>query len=1450
MLPAGFHPLVARWFDESIGRPTEVQARAWPAIAAGDHVLVTAPTGSGKTLTAFLWALNQLIAGVWPLGETSVLYVSPLKALNNDIQRNLLSPLAGLRARFAAAGEPMPEIRVLTRSGDTPQEERRRMFRHPPEILITTPESLNLLLMSAGGRDMLSSPRTVIMDEVHAIVGEKRGIHLISAVERLVPLAGEFQRLALSATLRPLDEVAAWVGGRRLEAPERYVPREVTCIESPSTRRYEIAVIAPFEEMERLSAEGSIWPAIVDKLRERLARHRSTLIFARTRRLCEQLTQLLNQGCDEPIAYAHHGALSREMRMEVEQRMKAGRLKAIVATNSLELGIDIGTLDEVVMVQAPSGIAAAVQRTGRSGHRVGEVSRGLLIATHGQDLVACATLAAAIRTGDIEPIVPISGTLDVLAQIIAAMVVVEPWPIESLFHEVRRAWPYRHLTRRQFDLVLNMLAGRYAQRRLRELQARIVIDALAGTVTARKGTRLALYSGGGTIPDRGYFHLRHQESGALLGELDEEYVWESRVGEVLSFGNRRWRIEQITHNDVLVRPASAGEAEAPFWRGESINRDAHFSRLLAELLEEIEVRREDPRLAMELRARTGLDEWTVGHLLGYLDHQRERTQAALPHRHHLLVEHVRSGPGGVAGAYQVVLHTLWGGTVNYPYALALQAAWQEHFGESIEVFAGDDCIYLICEREVEGAEVMALVEAERIEPLLRESLEGSGYFGARFREAAGRALLITRQRLKERLPLWVSRLRAQRLLASVRDLEDFPLTLEAWRTCLRDEFDLPTLRARLDELRTGAIAWSEVRRLTPSPFARTMAWRQINAYMYEDDQPRAGGGTRLSEELLQEAVFTPELRPRVPASIVTDYVAKRQRLAPGYAPDTPEDLLGWLQERGPVPAEEWETLLAEATPELLAAIEPKLIRLEKPGGRGSLIAAREDEARLCRALWGEDDEWLLALLAEWLTYCGPVSREWLGETLGVAKERLDGALMDLVDTERMIEGPLVIGRDEPLCCDSDSFEILLRLARAEARPEVQAKPLTHLALFLAERQGLVPRGSGIDHVADCLEILTGWVTAPADWEGEYLPARCEEYDPAWLDSLLQTGGLLWMGRGKQLITFANPADVELIAERSRRLPEELARLFPDAGGRYTFSRLAQESDMAPGALTELLWRGVWQGHVANDSAQLLRQGIASRFSTPTASVPVEPQRRAHRPSHRRRGFDQWRQSLPGSGAWYLLPNAPAEDDALAADERNRERVRILLDRYGVLFRELLEREGALFRWGSLFRTLRLMELAGEIVSGSFFEGIPGLQFMSHDGLRHFLRERSHQPVYWLNARDPASLCGLRLPALRGVLPRRVSGNWLVYRGAELLMTVARSGAAITFHAPIGGTAPEEVLGPLLHLLNRRFQPLTSITIETIDDLPAARSEVLPLLRELFDAVKDVERIVLYRRRER
>jgi ATP-dependent Lhr-like helicase len=1417
-----FHPLIRDWFLSSVGAPTEVQARAWPVIARGGHALVSAPTGTGKTLAAFLWGINQLVTGSLQTGKVRILYVSPLKALNNDIQRNLFAPLAGLEAAFQAAGQAFPRIRVMTRSGDTPAGDRRRMLRHPPEILITTPESLNLILSSQNARLMLDGLATVILDEIHAAAGTKRGTHLVTAVDRLVRLSGEFQRIALSATVRPLSAIADLVGGFTMEragaGEPAYRKRPVEIVHCPMTKTYELRVEYP-------AVGEPVFDAVARECRSIIAESRSTLFFVNSRRHAEKLARFINEGLPQPLAWSHHGSLSRELRLVVEQRLKAGELRAIVATSSLELGIDIGTLDRVVLVQTPFTVASAVQRLGRAGHRVNQPSRGVLFPLHGKDIVDAAVTARCVREQDIEEIAPIVCPLDVLSQVIVSMTSVETWKAGELYDFIRAGFPYHTLPRRHFDLVLDMLSGRYQETRLRDLSAMVSWDRVDSTLRAKEGARLRLVTGGGTIPDRGYFSLRAADSKALIGELDEEFVWERALGDTFVFGAQGWRIQKIDHQNVEVVPVQASIGMSPFWKAEERNRDFHVSERISLALEEWNPRLGDPRLESGLETSHGLSPAAARAMIGFLSRQREATGADLPHRHHLLVEHTRDPDGNGEGA-SVVLHTLWGGRLNRPFGLALSAAWEERLGFRPEMVQTNDAILLLLPERVGAAEIISLVNPDALERLLRARLEGSGFFGARFRESAGTALLLPRAAARKRTPLWLTRQRAKSLFSAVSRYQDFPLLLEAWRTCLRDEFDLVHLKKILEELQAGTIRVSEVSTAAPSPFCGELVWKQTNSLMYADDAPEGHASTNLRGDLVRELALSSDLRPRIDAQVTALFQAKLQRTADGYAPRDSRELLDWVKERVLLPAGEWEALLGACERETGvtrdALLAPLAGRIVDPAGgpKGFTgVAAAEVLPRLRRATEDGEDETREALVSEWLRFYGPVEPSFIGQTFGLPSDRLESLLADLVEEEQVVVDRLAAGSETLLVCDRENLESLLRLSRARTRPAVRMQPLERLPQFIARQQGLVNPGSSPEDMKTQWEKLFGFPLPAHLWEEEVLPARLEGYRTGWLDGLLAEAGLLWMGCGRRRLTFCFQQDAELYFESSRA--PDAADILPRQSGRFSFWDIVDHAREGPSGIRETsevaarLWDLAWTGAVSSDTFAVVRRGIAGGFR---AEEPSRAQRRSAR-------FDRWQAARPAGGWWFAVPRAgQADRDALDEEELARDRIRQVMKRYGVVFREVLETELPALRWSRLFRSLRMMEFSGEVVTGRFFDGIHGLQFALPAVLEELAADGEWKDaVWWLNAADPASLCGMDLPGLKGALPSRLSSTHVVFHGSAVVVVSRRRGRELDLRVPPDSPRMPEYLSFVKVLTSRDVRPMSAVHVETINGEPALAS---------------------------
>jgi ATP-dependent Lhr-like helicase len=1048
--------------------------------------------------------------------------------------------------------------------------------------------------------------------------------------------------------------------------------------------------------------------------------------------------------------------------------------------------------------------------------------------------------------------------------------------VDALFVAVRRVYAYRELSRAAFDLTLGMLAGRYAAARLRELSPLVAIDALDGTASARAGALLRLYASGGVIADRGYYALRRQDSATRLGELDEVFVWEARLGQVFAFGAQNWRIERITDADVFVSPAGAGAVPAPFWLGDPRQRDRHFSGLVAAFLEEADTRLDDPAFAAALATEYFLDPQAAQALVGYLRRQKEATGAALPHARHLLIEVTDTGPGGAPGN-QVILHAPLGLAVTAPLGLALEAALEARLGHGVPVYAGNDCVAVTLPGEVDPLEILAAVPARQAATLLRSRLEGSGAFGAAFREAAGRALLLPRDGFGKRQPLWITRLRARKLLSAVAGYGDFPIVLEAWRTCLADLFDPEGLAGFLAAAQSGAMAVTVVRTRTQSPFAADIVWRHITEYMYLTDAGTAAGPTGARPDLVAELTRRPD-RPAVPEAVARTFEARRQRLYPGYAPVNAAELLEYVKERVVVPGDEWRAMLAAmerdhglAPAALEAALAPKLARLVSPKASEPGIVALERAAEAAQALYGDvgfvqplaakarlprlaketaEDQSAVreGLIAQWLRFYGPRSLDDLAACLGLGAEMLQVTLEDLQAAGNAVSGRLVTGRDEILWCDAANFETLLRLARAARRPALAALPPERLPYFLAVWQGMARPAETASALAERLERLACLPLAAAVWEADVLPARALAYDPALLDAALEDSGLRWFGAGTKKVLFARPDDLDL-AGFPRRAPD--AALFPDPRASYDFSALLDITGLSPKALAERLWQAAWKGEATCSALSVLRRGLANDFTAEDAYAPARGGASPGRPA--RRGFrrtppGRFAGSLPLSGSWQALVPPPLPDDPLAAEELAMDRARLLLARYGVVCRDMLARESAALSWTAVFRALRRMELTGEVVSGEFFAGLSGPQFADPGAVRLLAAGLSGNETWWIAGVDPAAVWGFGQDPAALALPRRAAGTYVAFAGPSPVAVIEAGGARLRLALAADDPGLPAALSPLVHLLCRRVSPLPRLTVATINDVPADKGPYLATLRSLFEAVGERRGVTLYRSR--
>jgi ATP-dependent helicase Lhr and Lhr-like helicase len=1382
-----FRPETRAWFERNFEAPTPAQAKGWPAIAAGGHVLIQAPTGSGKTLAAFLSAIDRLTAT--PSGGLRLLYVSPLKALNYDVERNLRGPLAGLRS----------ELRVAVRTGDTPQKERAAMLREPPDIMITTPESLFLLLTSRA-RELLRSVDTLILDEVHAVAGTKRGAHLALSVERLEALTAQpFQRIGLSATQRPLEEIGRFVsGGQAIELIDAGVAKEL-----------DLEVVVPVEDMREPGGESreegwearSIWPAIYPSLVDLVRSHRSTIVFVNNRRLAERLALRLNEAAEEEIARAHHGSLAREQRTQIEEDLKAGRIPCLVATSSLELGIDMGAVDLVIQVESPKSVARGLQRIGRSGHSLGEVSRGRIFPKFRADLLESAVVAQRMREGLIEETQIPRNPLDVLAQQIVAICADEEVEVDELHELVRRAYPFAELSRTQLENVLDMLAGRYPSDEFAELRPRIVWDRTAGVVRGRPGARRLAVTNAGTIPDRGLFgvFIAGSEPPSRVGELDEEMVYEARAGQVIVLGASSWRIEEITRDRVLVSPAPGVPGAVPFWKGEGIGRPYELGEAIGKFARELLAQRE-PKVA-------DLDERAERNLVAFLREQ-EKATGALPSDRTVVVERFRDE----IGDWRVCILTPFGARLHAPWAMAVGARLRESLGLEVQSIWSDDGIaFHLPDADSPPATDLLMPDPDELEELVIAEVGQSALFGARFRENSARALLIPRRRPGERTPLWQQRLKAQGLLQVARKYSSFPIVLETYRECLQDVFDLPALKRLLGRLRAREIDLVDVETASASPFASSLLFDYIATYMYEDDTPpaeRRAQALSLDRDLLRELLGQEELRELIdPAALAEVEASLRPK------PRNAEELYDLLRLRGH--QLEYDAGFAET-----------LVRERRAFRFGDALAAAEDAGRYRDALGivppsGLPDVFLepvpdalRSLVARWARGRGPFTtaeaRAWFG--VDVEEE-----LRELERAEKLVRGELRPGGSEREWCDPEVLRRLRRASLAALRREVEPVEQAALGRFLSSWHGIDRRAS----LREALIPLQALALPVALWEAEVLPRRVPDYRPEQLDQLCASGELVWVGAGLDRVALFFRDDAPLLG-RPAAAPapegeEHDAVRAALAGGALFWDGLLASTGLEPATALPALWDLVWSGEVTNDSWS-----------------PLRANRRYQVPSQKRHGrrFARSRVHRPTAtqGRWSLAAELFA-----GGEPDRRSLAELLLERHGIVIRDSVRAEGIPGGYSAVYGELRALETLGSCRRGYFVEGLGGAQFAlggAVERLRELRPREDDEPEpLVLAAADPAQPYGsvLPWPKRAGARAARVAGAHVVLLGGEPALFVERGGRSLV---PL--REPEEewlrpALAALVGFVKRGGAK--RLAVERFDGEPVAETLVMPLLVE-------------------
>ena len=1402
---------VREWFTRTFAAPTPAQEQAWPAIAGGQHTLVSAPTGSGKTLAAFLWGLDRLVADPPPADprarRTRLVYVSPLKALGYDVEKNLRLPLRGIGA----------DVKVAIRTGDTPQAARRDIVRHPPDILITTPESLYLMLTSEAGR-VFEGAEWVIVDEVHAVAQTKRGAHLSLSLERLAEAAGrDVQRIALSATQRPLDEVARYLVGPR---------RTCTVVDAGVRKALDLRIHVPVESMvepELVDVEPSrvpgqeatrrsIWPAIYPELLRLVREHRSTIVFVNNRRAAERLALRLNElarhetaeersdvesgkSAEAPVARAHHGSLAREERLAIEDQLKAGSLPCLVATSSLELGIDMGAVDLVVQVESPKSVTRGLQRIGRAGHGVGDVSKGRIFPKFRADLLECAVVAQRMRRGLVETTVVPRNPLDVLAQHIVAMASVAGdggLAVDDLFALVGRTHTYADLERRQLENVLDMLDGRYPSEAFRELRARIVWDRVAGTIRARPGARALAVTNAGTIPDRGLFSVNLPD-GRRVGELDEEMVYEARAGQTFLLGATSWRIEQITRDRVVVTPAPGVPGAVPFWKGEGVGRPRELGEAIGAF-----TRWAVDQDASVLERDFDLDERAARNLLDFLREQQRATRV-VPSDRAIVVERFRDE----IGDWRLCVLSPHGGRVHAAWALALSARIRERFGLESDAIWSDDgiVVHLPDADQPPGAELV-LVEPEEAEDLIVGELGASALFGARFRENAARALLIPRGRPGRRTPLWQQRLKSQSLLEVARRYAQFPIVLETYRECLRDVLDLPGLVSLLRGLTTRELSLVEVETAVASPFASSLLFDYIATYMYEGDAPNAerrAAALALDRDLLRELLGQEELRELIdPAALrqVEDDLQCRSEKTRATSADALHDVLRRIGDLSldevrqrvsrPSEAEGWLARLADER----RAVEMRL------GGEQRWVAA--DEAALFRDAVGAapppglpgpflDDvpDALERFVRRYAACHGPFTTSELRSRYGLD---LRSTLSSLERAGELVRGELRPTGSEREWCDPEVLRRLRRASLAVLRREIEPVGQRAYASFAPVWQGIdrhPSSGAGVDRLREVLIPLQGLALTPEVWERDVLPRRLGTYSPAWLDQLTVAGEVVWIGAGALARRSGRVAlyfreDLPLLgppppSARPQGPLHEALRDRLKTGACFFVDLLLDLAHVPPEEVQEALWDLVWAGEVTNDVFAPLR--------SPRLSAVRPTQRRAadHAPRARRFGRRRFGTQPQAQGRWSLTVSLTRGAD-VDPTIRRRAWAELLLERHGIVTRELVLAEGIPGGFSSLYDSYSALETVGAARRGYFVEGLGGAQFALPGAVERLRAQREdgrEQPVV-LAATDPAQPYGaaLRWPQRPARGPARQAGAYVVLVGGEPILYVERGGHSL------------------------------------------------------------------------
>jgi ATP-dependent Lhr-like helicase len=1477
-----FHPAVREWFEAVFAEPTKPQQLGWPAIARGDSTLILAPTGTGKTLTAFLWCIDRMMFRTPPAAaeRCRVLYISPIKALAVDVERNLRSPLVGVAQMARKLGVEFHEPSIAVRTGDTPSAQRSRFARHPGDILITTPESIYLMLTS-NARETLRSIETVIIDEIHALVPSKRGSHLALSLERLEALCGrKLQRIGLSATQRPLEEVAAFLGGAESGAPAEAESKEfldseisplavryrpVTIVDASAPKKLDLRIEVPLEDMTKLdeiepipsgpASQGpvrpSIWSAIHPKLLELVKAHQSTLIFVNNRRLAERISGAVNDLAGEVLVRAHHGSVAAAQRKEIEERLKTGTLKGIVATSSLELGIDMGAIDLVVQIEAPPSVASGMQRIGRASHHVGGVSSAVIFPKFRGDLVACAAVTRAMQEGQVESVRYPRNPLDVLAQQIVAMASMDPWDTTELYKTICRAAPYAGLTRATFESVLDMLSGRYPADEFAELRPRINWDRIANKIAAREGAKKVAIANGGTIPDRGLFgvFLSGATRGARVGELDEEMVFESRAGDTIVLGATTWRIDEITHERVTVSPAPGEPGKMPFWHGDTAGRTPEFGYRIGAMTREL-VNLPKPVALTRLLEDHSLEQTAAENLLRYLDDQIAAA-GRIPTDEDILIERCRDE----LGDWRICVLTPFGSRVHAPWCMAVTARLRNERGIEAETMWSDDgFVVRLADSDEPVESEWLLPSSAELKDLVLRQLGSTSLFAAKFREAAGRSLLLPRRRPGMRAPLWQQRKRAADLMAVASRYASFPILLETYRECMREVLDLNSAADVLKKIERGSIRVTTIESEKPSPYASALLFSYIANYIYEGDAPlaeRRAQALAIDQSQLEQILGNTDFRELLDRAAMDEVEAQLQSLDPDYHAKHADGVHDLLLKLGDLTDEEIRA--RSASPAIASTIEDltrarRAVRVRIAGESRAIpveYAGRYRDALgvplppgLADSFLAPVEHALSGIVRRYARTHGPFTLGEIVERYGIPAVDAEAELRLLHADGKLLEGEFRPGGVHREWVDPEVLQQVRRKTLSRLRREVVPAEQSTYARLLCRWQGVTAPRRGVDALLDAIEILQGADLIASDLEREILPARVANYQSSDLDALLASGEVMWIGReplggrdgrislylvegiGNLIAPGSLDKRPDGLSERAVKILEFLST----QGASFQTTIHQAIGGGFPNETTEALWELVWAGLVTNDTYHPVRALIAApeKVQRSTAYFPPGSLGFAQRQRTRRAG------DRSAQGRWSLVTQripgraTPAEWSAAFVQQ--------MLVRYGIVMRETAVAENVPGGYAAVYPTLKTMEESGWVRRGMFVSGLGAAQFATPaavDMLRSLRRPEDRPEAIHLAASDPANPYGSILPWMEGAsdhsMARAAGANVILVNG-KLAAFFRRNNSAIRVFLPADEPERSQFARQLAQKLAAvavRFQGRrTGLLIATINDEPA------------------------------